>query len=113
MTRRPRSRRAKSPEGTEGGGARRWSEARSVGTGARSRPHPAEPLAGAPKAQVPRSARSDVLLPGQVLPQVVDLLDFDRIGELSGHGELAPRVHRLTLHPRRPDRQDDPDPEPA
>src|SRR6266404_8050322 len=56
----PWSRRAKSPEVTEGGGARRGSEARSVGPGSRSRPHPAEPRAGGPQAQVPRCARSDV-----------------------------------------------------
>src|SRR6478752_1823117 len=43
-----RSRRAKSPAVTKGGGARRGSEARREGSGSRSRPHPAEPRAGAP-----------------------------------------------------------------
>src|SRR5205814_586746 len=47
------------PEVTEGGVARRGSVARGRDQASGRRPHPAEPLAGAPKAQVPPAARSD------------------------------------------------------
>src|SRR6185295_11076078 len=42
-------------------GRRRAPRERSArtGSGERSRPHPAEPIAGGPKAQIPPAARSD------------------------------------------------------
>src|SRR6476660_1667383 len=80
------SRRAKSPEVTEGGGARRGSVARGRDQASGRRPHPAELIAGVPRrAQVPPAARSDVLVQVDVpeRPRRVPLRLFEELVELA------------------------------
>jgi hypothetical protein len=75
------SRRAKSPEVIEGGGARRGSESAAQGSGRPSRPHPAERSAGAPKAQIPSklARRSLTLHPIERLPDIEERSDVFQI----------------------------------